>query len=93
MKNPRVLAKLRDELDEVLPKDCDVPTIEQVSRLKYLHLIIKETLRFNGPGFGTFRYTPKEVEVNGVILPANTTLALWNPQGIETESSIYGFFL
>ncbi|KAL5492856.1 hypothetical protein ACEPAI_4304 [Sanghuangporus weigelae] len=71
----------------LLPHDCEVPTIEQVSRLRYLNFIIKEkeTLRCNSPGFGTFRYTSTDVEINGYKLPADTTLALWNPQ------SGYGF--
>ncbi|KAG9217789.1 hypothetical protein CCMSSC00406_0003522 [Pleurotus cornucopiae] len=89
LKKPHVLAKLRAELDEVLPSDCEVPTIEQVSRLKYLHLVIKETLRYNGPGFGTFRYTPKDVEINGITIPANTTLALWNPQ-VHRDPTLWG---
>ncbi|KAL5536605.1 hypothetical protein ACEPAF_428 [Sanghuangporus sanghuang] len=89
LSKPYVLAKLRAELDEVLPKDCDVPTIEQVSRLKYLRLVIKETLRYNGPGFGTFRYTPKDTEINGITLPANTTLALWNPQ-VHRDPKLWG---
>ncbi|EJD00090.1 cytochrome P450 46A1 [Fomitiporia mediterranea MF3/22] len=89
LKKPKVLAKLRAELDEVLPPDCEIPTIEQVSSLRYLHLIIKETLRHNGPGFGTFRYTPKDTEINGVTLPANTTLALWNPQ-VHRDPQLWG---
>ncbi|EKM51452.1 uncharacterized protein PHACADRAFT_152212 [Phanerochaete carnosa HHB-10118-sp] len=80
LRNPAIHRKLRDELDALLPADCVVPSIEQVSRLPYLRLVIKETLRYNGPGFGTFRYTPADVEIEGVVLPANTTLALWNPQ-------------
>ncbi|KAF4586249.1 hypothetical protein EYR38_010524 [Pleurotus pulmonarius] len=89
LKKPHVLAKLRAELDEVLPSECDVPTIEQVSRLQYLHLIIKETLRYNGPGFGTFRYTPQDVEINGITTPANTILALWNPQ-VHRDPALWG---
>ena len=81
LRNHGIYAKLRAELDAELPAECIVPTVEQVSRLRYLHLIIKETLRYNGPGFGTVRYTPKDVEIEGVKLPANTTLALLNPQG------------
>ncbi|KAL5531001.1 hypothetical protein ACEPAG_3877 [Sanghuangporus baumii] len=80
LKKPDVLMKLQVELDTLLPHDCEVPTIEQVSRLRYLNFIIKETLRYNGPGFGSFRYTSTDVEIYGYKLPANTTLALWNPQ-------------
>ncbi|EJC99581.1 cytochrome P450 [Fomitiporia mediterranea MF3/22] len=89
LRNPEILAKVRTELDEVLPPDSEIPTVEQASRLRYLHLVIKETLRYNGPGFGTFRYTSKDVEINGVTLPANTTLALWNPQ-VHRDPKLWG---
>ncbi|OCB90319.1 cytochrome P450 46A1 [Sanghuangporus baumii] len=89
LKKPDVLTKLQAELDTLLPHDCEVPTIEQVSRLRYLNFIIKETLRYNGPGFGTFRYTPRNVEINGYKLPANTTLALWNPQ-VHRDPNLWG---
>ncbi|KIJ45361.1 hypothetical protein M422DRAFT_251134 [Sphaerobolus stellatus SS14] len=89
IRNPAVLAKILKELDSVLPEDCFIPTIEQVLRLPYLHLVIKETLRFNRPGFGTFRYTPKDVEIDGTTLPANTTLALWNPQ-VHRDPQVWG---
>lgn len=74
------MKKLRRELDAVIPFDCATPGIEQV-KLPYLNMVLKETLRMHGPGFGTFRYCSKDTEVEGVVLPANTTLALWNPQG------------
>ena len=74
------MEKLRQELDAAIPFDCITPSIEQV-KLPYLNMIIKETLRMHGPGFGTFRYCSTDTEVEGVVLPANTTLALWNPQG------------
>jgi hypothetical protein len=80
LKNPDVLKKLRAELDNAIPSDCIMPSIEQV-KLAYLNCVIKETLRMHGPGFGTFRYCSRDTEVDGVTLPANTTLALWNPQG------------
>lgn len=81
LKNPAVLKKLRAELDGVIPADCTTPSIEQV-KLPYLNRVIKETLRMHGPGFGTFRYCARDTEIDGVVLPANTTLALWNPQGM-----------
>ncbi len=64
-----------------------VPSIHEVSKLKYLHQIIKETLRFNGPGFGTFRYTPVDIQWSGLTIPKNTTLALWNPQGTVSPAT------
>lgn len=80
LKSPEVLKNLRKELDSVIPADCITPSLEQV-KLPYLNCVIKETLRMHGPGFGTFRYCSRDTEIDGVVLPANTTLALWNPQG------------
>ncbi|KZV76178.1 cytochrome P450 46A1 [Peniophora sp. CONT] len=89
LRNREVYAKLRAELDAAIPADIDVPLLEQVSGLKYLTMVLKETLRMHGPGFGTFRYTDKEAEINGVHIPANTTLALWNPQ-VHRDKNIWG---
>ena len=80
LRHPEVLAELRRELDEAIPLDTVIPSIESV-KLPYLNAVIKETLRYNGPGFGTFRHCSKDTTLQGVTLPANTTLALWNPQG------------
>ncbi|EKG09696.1 Cytochrome P450 [Macrophomina phaseolina MS6] len=88
LQNPDVMAKLRAELDSVIPADCITPSIEQV-KLPYLNRVIKETLRMHGPGFGTFRFCREDTEVDGVVLPANTTLALWNPQ-VHRDPNVWG---
>ncbi|KAJ5724796.1 cytochrome P450 46A1 [Penicillium malachiteum] len=73
-----ILAKLRAELDVNIPSDVAVPSLDQAD-LPYLNMILKETLRYSSTGFGTFRTCPFDTEMEGVVLPANTTLALWNP--------------
>ena len=80
IKNPSIYEKLRADIDAHIPYDVDVPTMDQV-QLPYLDMVLKETLRFSSPGFGTFRECPVDTEVSGVKLPAKTTLALWNPAG------------
>ncbi len=80
MRHPDVFARLRSEIDAKIPIDTTVPTLDQV-KLPYLNMVLKETLRYSSPGFGTFRICPVDAEVAGVKLPANTTLALWNPAG------------
>ncbi|KAL1639396.1 hypothetical protein SLS58_007977 [Diplodia intermedia] len=81
LNNRAVLEKLRAELDGAIGADCVTPSLAQV-KLPYLNAVVKETLRMHGPGFGTFRHScGRDTEVDGVVLPANTTLALWNPQG------------
>ncbi|KAI6088749.1 cytochrome P450 46A1 [Hypoxylon rubiginosum] len=76
--HPLVLKKVRAEIDANIPFDTTVPSISQVN-LPYLNMVIKETLRYSSPGFGTFRVCPVDTTIAGVTLPANTTLALWNP--------------
>ncbi|KAH8164510.1 hypothetical protein CIB48_g3746 [Xylaria polymorpha] len=78
LRNPTIFAQLRAEIDASIPYDAEVATLEHVN-LPYLNMVLKETLRFSSPGFGTFRTCAKDTTVAGVTLPANTTLALWNP--------------
>jgi len=80
LRNPDILAKLRAELDASIPFDVLIPSLSQV-RLPYLNMLLKGTLRYSSTGFGTFRTCPVDTEISGVVLPANTTLALWNPAG------------
>ncbi len=84
LRHPHVLGKLRAELDAAIPCVADMPDID-AARLPYLNAVVKESLRYNGPGFGTFRYCERDTEVGGVTFPAHTTLALWNPQGTYTS--------
>ncbi|KAI0553204.1 cytochrome P450 46A1 [Xylaria curta] len=78
LRNPTIYSQLRAEIDASIPYDAEVATLEHV-KLPYLNMVLKETLRFGSPGFGTFRICKKDTTVAGVTLPANTTLALWNP--------------
>ncbi|KAJ5721212.1 uncharacterized protein N7483_009146 [Penicillium malachiteum] len=78
LRQPDILAKLRAELDTNIPSDVTVPPLEQVD-LPYLNMILKETLKYSSTGFGTFRTCSFDTEMEGVVLPANTTAALCNP--------------
>ncbi|KAK5626570.1 hypothetical protein RRF57_002285 [Xylaria bambusicola] len=78
LRNPTIFKHLREEIDASIPFEVEVATLEHV-KLPYLNMVLKETLRFSSPGFGTFRTCAKDTTVAGVTLPANTTLALWNP--------------
>ncbi|KAI1161516.1 cytochrome P450 46A1 [Nemania serpens] len=88
IRNPEYLARLRQELDAYIPSDAELPSVEQI-KLPYLNMVLKETLRLHGPGFGTFRYCEKDTEVEGVVLPAMTPLALWNPQ-VHRDPNVWG---
>lgn len=61
--------------------EVGIPSLDDIKKLPYLNMVIKETLRHSSTGFGTFRTCPIDTKVAGVTLPANTTLALWNPAG------------
>jgi cytochrome P450 len=44
-KNPRVLKKLREELDAAIPAEVIVPKYETLAALPYLRAVVEETLR------------------------------------------------
>ncbi|KAI2636845.1 cytochrome P450 46A1 [Xylaria nigripes] len=78
LRNPAIYEQLKAEVDAQIPFDVEIATLEH-AKLPYLNMCLKETLRFSSPGFGTFRTCSKDTTVAGVTLPANTTIALWNP--------------
>lgn len=80
LQNRTIYDQLRAEIDASIPYEAEVATLEHV-KLPYLNMVLKETLRMSSPGFGTFRTCARDTTVAGVTLPANTTLALWNPAG------------
>jgi len=78
LRHPEIHARLRAELDANVPYHGGIPPLDQ-AKLPYLNMVIKETLRYSSPGFGTFRVCTKDTIAGGIKFPANTTLALWNP--------------
>lgn len=83
--NPDILARLRAEIDESMPDHEFIASIDQ-AKLPYLNMVLKETLRCHSTGFGSFRTCPVDTTLGDVTLPANTTLALWNPAGQHIRS-------
>ena len=64
-REPEVMARVREELDEVLGTDPDAtPSFEQVPKLRYLRRVVDETLRLwpTAPGFAR---TPRETTTIG----------------------------
>jgi cytochrome P450 len=80
LRRPDVLGRLRSEIDARIPCSAVIPSLDQI-QLPYLNLVLNETLRYHSTGFGTFRTCLVDTEVSRVLLPVNTTLALWNPVG------------
>ncbi|CAF1045876.1 unnamed protein product [Adineta ricciae] len=76
--NEQILRKAQEEVDELLDGRSDLINEHDLNKLKYLDMIIKETLRLHGPGFGTIRKLKENLTVNGITLPKNTSLYIWN---------------
>jgi cytochrome P450/NADPH-cytochrome P450 reductase len=60
VKHPEIMAKAREEAERVLTTDPNfVPTFKEISELKYINQILRETLRLY-PTAPAFSRTPKE---------------------------------
>lgn len=78
LKNPKCLAKLRAELDEVMDSDEVVAPYDKVKILPYLNACINESLRMWPPiSMGLPRRTPPEgVTIMNEYIPGNTTVSM-----------------
>jgi len=75
-KHPKVLQKLRLELEQLMP---DQITGRRLAELPYLNAVIKETLRFSPPALLLSpRYAKEDVEIGGCIIPKNTSVIVPN---------------
>ncbi|SMQ45979.1 unnamed protein product [Zymoseptoria tritici ST99CH_1A5] len=75
---PNVVKKLQAELDEALPSN-DVPTFDQVKDLRYLDMVIQETLRIHSTSSqGLPRQIPAGdgLDVAGRHFPQGTVLSV-----------------
>ncbi|XP_054828175.1 cholesterol 24-hydroxylase-like [Eublepharis macularius] len=73
-RQPEIMAKLQAEVDEVIGVKRDV-NYEDLGKLHYLSQVLKEVLRLYSPVPTTLRWTDTENIIEGVKIPANTTLA------------------
>ncbi|PHU08645.1 hypothetical protein BC332_20505 [Capsicum chinense] len=75
MKNPAVMKKVQSEVRETL-KGKKIADHSNVQKLKYLKLIVKETLRLHPPGsLALSRESTEQIVINGYIIP-NKTIVL-----------------
>jgi cytochrome P450 len=72
--HPEVETKLLAELQEVLGNR--VPTVEDLHRLQYTKMVVKESMRLYPPVWSIGREALKECEIGGYQVPAGTQLLL-----------------
>nr|XP_006123832.1 cholesterol 24-hydroxylase isoform X1 [Pelodiscus sinensis] len=72
-RQPEIVERLHAEVDEVIGAKRDID-YEDLGKLEYLSQVLKESLRLYPPVPGTVRWTGKENVIEGVRIPANTTL-------------------
>nr|P0DO38.1 RecName: Full=Cytochrome P450 71D180; AltName: Full=Carvacrol synthase; AltName: Full=Carveol synthase; AltName: Full=Gamma-terpinene hydroxylase; AltName: Full=Limonene hydroxylase [Thymus vulgaris]QEU48954.1 cytochrome P450 monooxygenase CYP71D180 [Thymus vulgaris] len=73
MKNPEKMVKAQAEVREKL-KGKTNPDVADVQELKYLHSVVKETLRLHPPFPLIPRLCKEECEVTGYTIPAKTRI-------------------
>jgi len=72
--NPNVQKKLQAEIDTVL--EGRLPEYSDIPKLKYLDMIIKETLRLDTPGLAFGRTVLNDDEIDGYFIPKHARIIL-----------------
>ncbi len=92
-RHPEVEARLLEELQEVLGDRT--PGVEDLPRLRYAEMVIKESMRLYPPAWGISRQVVEECEIGGYRAPAGTQLivVLWSmhrdPRYFEDPEAFY----
>ncbi|PIA43413.1 hypothetical protein AQUCO_01900062v1, partial [Aquilegia coerulea] len=74
LRNPSIMRKLQDEVDQVLGKNKKIDETDIV-KLEYLHAVVKETLRLHPPvPLLIPRKAMKDTEFMGYLIPENTQI-------------------
>ncbi|KNE72907.1 hypothetical protein AMAG_17145 [Allomyces macrogynus ATCC 38327] len=71
--NPEFKQKVFHEVDDVLGRDR-LPTFEDLSKLKWVTAVMKETLRLFPIGWATARKTVEETQLGEYIVPPNVSV-------------------
>ncbi|KAI9495418.1 cytochrome P450 [Zychaea mexicana] len=77
-KHQDVQQRAREEAIRIFGDGFDIiPTLEQTSKLDYLNMVIKETLRIMPPAVTTIaRIATEDTELSGVFIPKGTRVAV-----------------
>ena len=73
--NPEIEARFHAELAEVL--GGRLPTMEDLSRLRYTEMIAKESMRLYPPAYALGREAVKDCEIGGFSVPAGTQVFMF----------------
>jgi cytochrome P450 len=73
--NPAAESKFHKEIDEVL--GGRPPTVADMSSLKYIDMIAKESMRLYPPAFGLGRESIEECEIGGFRVPPKTQVFMF----------------
>lgn len=88
--NPDIQDKTREEIQKVLQKHGGQLTYEAMSDMKYLQMVIDETLRLHGPVFQLFRKATREYKIaNSDLIIEKDTLVTIPIYGIHTDPEYY----
>lgn len=73
--NPIVQEKILEELTGIMGVDASFqPTYQQLQEMKYLEMVIKESLRLHPPVSSIGRKTLEPIQIQGVTIPADIDL-------------------
>jgi cytochrome P450 len=84
--HPEVEAKLHEELDTVL--GGRQPTLEDLQRLPYTEMIVKEAMRMYPPAFGTTREVIADGEIGGYPTKKGQTVYI-NIYGVHRDARFF----
>lgn len=87
-RNPRVMKKAQEEIRAVLGSKREKITEEDVEKVEYLKLIIKETFRLHPPVPNIPRESMSQIKIQGYDIPPNTRIQL-NIWAIGRDTKIW----